>query len=476
MTTAAIHELPCLIGNQDVRGERSFDVSHPYTGEVVGRAPLLSSADVARALDVGAATRIDLSRHERAQVLERVAERIAADREEVARLITAESGLCLKDSRYETGRAVDVFRFAAIEALRDDGAVFACDTSANGRSRRAYTVREPVRLVAAITPFNHPLNQVAHKIAPALAAGAPIVLKPSEKTPLAALWLGGALRDAGAPAGAVAIVTGDRAEIVDAMLEHPGVDLVSLTGGVPVGKVVAARLGYRRVVLELGGNDPLIVLRDADLEEAAALAVSGSFKNSGQRCTAVKRILVEEPVADELAGRIAALAAELRAGDPFDEESDLGTVIDEEAASLIERRIDDAVAHGATLLRPPERRGALLQPAVLDHVPPDVELVREETFGPVAPIVRVRDLDHAIEVANGTAYGLSAGVVTNDLRAIMRCVRELRCGTVNVREVPGYRTELTPFGGVKDSGLGVKEGVLEAIRAMTTQKLYTLPW
>src|SRR5581483_12260035 len=165
-----------------------------------------------------------------------------------------------------------------------------------------------------------------------------------------------------------------------------------------------------------------------------------------------------------------------RAGDQFDEASDLGTVIDEEAATLIERRVEDAVARGATLLRAPERHGALLQPAVLDHVPPDVELVREETFGPVAPIIRVRDLDHAIEVANGTAYGLSAGVVTNDLRAIMRCVRELRCGTVNIREVPGYRTELTPFGGVKDSGLGVKEGVLEAMRAMTTQKLYTLPW
>jgi aldehyde dehydrogenase (NAD+) len=243
-----------------------------------------------------------------------------------------------------------------------------------------------------------------------------------------------------------------------------------------VGKSIAARLGYRRAVLELGGNDPLLVLGDADLDEAAELAVRGAFQNSGQRCTAVKRIIAVAQVADELAARITERAGKLRVGDPLDEATDVGTVIDEPAARLIQSRIEDAVAVGATLLHGGQREGALLTPAVLDRVPPDAELVANETFGPVAPIIRVRDLDEAITTANATPYALSSALCTFDWRAIARCVRELRAGTVNVREVPGWRTELTPFGGIGDSGLGVKEGVREAIRAMSYAKLYTLPW
>jgi acyl-CoA reductase-like NAD-dependent aldehyde dehydrogenase len=245
---------------------------------------------------------------------------------------------------------------------------------------------------------------------------------------------------------------------------------------VAVGKSIAARLGYRRAMLELGGNDPLIVLADADLEEAAALAVRGAFANSGQRCTAVKRIVAVESIADELADRVAAGARALRAGDPRDQSTDVGTVIDEASAIRISGRVRDAVGRGAQLLCGGERDGALLQPAVLDHVTPAMELVALETFGPVAPIIRVPDLDAAIATANATPYALSSGVCTFDWRAIARCVRELRAGTVNIREVPGWRTELTPFGGIGDSGLGVKEGVREAIRAMTHTKLYTLPW
>jgi len=476
MTTAVSYDLPCIVGGVEMRGRASFEVTYPYTGKPIGSAPVLSRDEIERALDLAAASRPALDRFERAQVLERVADRIREEGDELARLITWESGLCLKDTRYEITRAVDVFRFAAGEALRDEGLVYACDTSANGRARRAYTTREPVRLVAAITPFNHPLNQVAHKVAPALAAGAPIVLKPSEKTPLAALWLGRAILEAGWPADAAAIVTGDREEILGAMLDHPAVEVVSFTGGVEIGKAIADRLGYRRAVLELGGNDPLLVLRDADLDLAARLAVSGATKNSGQRCTAVKRVIVEEPVADDVAARIEALTAELVVGDPFDETTDVGTLIDEDAAMLVERRVADAVRDGADLHRGGERNGAQLVPPVLDHVPPDAELVREETFGPAVPIVRALDLDDMLGIANGTRYGLSAGVVSNDLGAVTRCIRELRSGSVNVNEVPGYRTELTPFGGVKASGLGVKEGVVEAMRGMTNVKLYTLPW
>jgi phosphonoacetaldehyde dehydrogenase len=453
----------------------ALPVTYPYTGERVGEAPVSGAVAVAAALDRSAG-RPPLPRHERARILFAVAERLTTDADELARLITLESGLCLKDTRHEVGRACDVFRFAAMEALRDDGETFAGDVSERGRPRRAHTLRLPVALAAGITPFNHPLNQVAHKLAPAIAVGAPIVVKPSERTPLAALRLFALLGEAGLPDDAAQVVCGDPAEILDAFLAHPAVELISFTGGVAVGKAIAQRLGYRRAVLELGGNDPLIVLADADLDEAARLVVQGAFANSGQRCTAVKRVIAVEAIADELAARVTAGARGLRCGDPLDARTDVGTVIDEAAAAEIERRVGEAVTRGAELLHGGERDGALLAPAVLDRVPPDAELVAHETFGPVAPILRVRDLDEAITVANATPYALSSGVCTFDWRAIARCIQEVRAGTVNVREVPGWRTELTPFGGVGDSGLGVKEGVREAMRAMSYTKLYTLPW
>jgi aldehyde dehydrogenase (NAD+) len=474
--TAPAFDLPCLIGGDEARGEGRIEVAYPYTGEVVGSAPLLPPAGVRRALDLAGAARVGLDRYERSAVLERVAAAVAAAADELAQLITWESGLCLADTHHEVARAIDVFRLAANEALHDDGRLFAGDVTPGGRRRRAFTTREPLRLVAAITPFNHPLNQVAHKLAPAIAAGTPIVLKPSEKTPLAALWLARAVLDSGYPADALAVVTGDREAILAELLGHEAVELVMFTGGLAVGELIARTAGYRRTVLELGGNDPLLVLADADLDEAAALAVAGATRNSGQRCTAVKRILADESIADALAARIAEGAGRLRVGDPFDPATGVGTLIDEEAAVRVETRVAAAIGDGARLLCGGERSGAQVVPPVLDRVSAGSELVREETFGPAVPILRVAGLDEAIAVANGTRYGLSAGVVSNDLAAITRCVRELRCGTVNVREVPGYRTEQTPFGGVKASGLGAKEGVVEAIRAMTNVKLVSIPW
>ena len=455
----------------------TIPVHSPYTGEMAGEAPVTPPEDVGSILDrLASSGRERLTRHERAEILNGVAARLLGRRDELARLISTESGLCLKDTLHEISRAVDVFRFAAIEALRDNGETFAGDVTAQGSDRRAHTLTEPVRLVAAITPFNHPINQVAHKVAPAIAAGAPIAVKPSEKTPLSALALLELMRESGLPVGMADVVCGDPAGIVDAFLAHDAVELLSFTGGVAVGRAIAARLGYRRAVLELGGNDPLLVLEDADLEEAAQLTVRGAFANSGQRCTAVKRIIAVEAVADELAERVAAGARALVVGDPVDPATDIGTVIDEAAAAQIVERVHGAISAGARLLAGGGREGALVWPTVLDFVPEDVELVASETFGPVAPIIRVADLDDAIRTANGTRYALSSGVCTFDWRSIARCIRELRAGTVNVREVPGWRTEITPFGGIGDSGLGVKEGVREAMRAMSHTKLYTLPW
>jgi aldehyde dehydrogenase (NAD+) len=478
MATATMrrYEYPTLIDGEEVWGEERFDVRYPYTGEVVGSAPKMTRERVVKTLDWAAGRRFDLSRHERATVLNRIADALAEEADDFARLITSESGLCLKDTSYEVRRAQDVFRFAAMEALRDDGQVFACDTSANGKKRRAYTLREPLRLVAAITPFNHPLNQVAHKVAPSIATNNVMVLKPTSRTPLSALRLARVMREAGLPDGMVTLVTGEASAIGPVMWTHPAVELVSLTGGTEIGKRIAAEMGYKRAILELGGNDPLIVLRDADLDEAVQLAVYGAFKNSGQRCTAVKRTIVEDVVADEFAEGLVAATKKLVVGDPMDARTDVGTVIAEADAIDFERRMNDALADGAKLLYGGERNRAQITPCVLDHVRPEMEIVSCETFGPYAPIIKVKDLDEAIAVANSTEFGLSSGVVTNDLRSINRCIRELRCGTVNIREVPGYRTELTPFGGTKNSGLGVKEGVIEAMRAMTFTKLYTLPW
>ncbi len=450
---------------------------YPYTGEVVATVPKATVDDVRRAVSIARKYRSTLTRYDRYRILMKAGEIIAGRRDEIARLITLESGLCLKDTQYEVGRASDVLLFAANQALVDDGQVYSCDLTPHGKKRKVYTMREPLLgVISAITPFNHPLNQVIHKVAPAIATNNRVVLKPSEKTPLAAYALADVLYEAGLPGPMLSVLTGDPREIADEMLTHPDVDLVTFTGGVAVGKYIAARAVYKRQVLELGGNDPIIVMEDADVEEAATLAASGSYKNSGQRCTAVKRMLVHTSVADDFVDRLVAKTRAVKYGDPLDPATDMGTVIDEAAARDFEARVDDAVARGARVLAGHVRRGALYAPTVVDRVAPDMPLVKEETFGPVSPVIRFGSIDEAIAIGNSTAYGLSSAVCTNRLDYITRLISELNVGTVNVREVPGYRLELTPFGGIKDSGLGYKEGVLEAMKSFTNTKTYSLPW
>jgi putative phosphonoacetaldehyde dehydrogenase len=331
-------------------------------------------------------------------------------------------------------------------------------------------------VITAITPFNHPMNQVAHKVVPSIATNNRMVLKPSEKVPLSALLFADLLYEAGLPPEMLSVITGDPREIADELITHPHVDLVTFTGGVGIGKYIASKAGYRRMVLELGGNDPLIVMDDADLDEASTLAVQGSYKNSGQRCTAVKRMLVHAKVAAAFTERVVDKTRAWVHGDPSDPSTDMGTVIDETAARLFESRVDDAIAQGARLLTGHRREGAMYAPTVIDRVSPEMMVVKEETFGPVSPIITFDSIDEAIHIANGTAYGLSSAVCTQRLDHIARFVSELHVGTVNVREVPGYRLELTPFGGIKDSGLGYKEGVQEAIKSFTNLKTYSLPW
>ncbi len=470
------HEKLRIAGQQVDRDDR-IEIRFPYTGELVATVPKANVEDVRRALKTAREYKSTLTRYDRYKILMRAGEIIAGRIPQIARIITLESGLCMKDSTYEVGRASDVLLFAANQALVDDGQVFSCDLTHHGKSRKVYTLREPLLgAITAITPFNHPLNQVIHKVAPAVATNNRMVVKPSEKTPLAAYVLADVLYEAGLPPQMLSVLTGDPREIADELLTNEDVDLVTFTGGVPIGKYIAGTAVYKRQVLELGGNDPIIVMEDADIEEAATLAAAGSYKNSGQRCTAVKRILVHERVADEFVEKLVAKTRAVKYGDPLDPATDMGTVIDEPAAQDFEARVNDAIARGARLLVGNERRGALYSPTVLDRVLPEMNVVKTETFGPVSPVIRFRDIDEAIRMSNSTAYGLSSAVCTNRLDYITRFVRELNVGTVNVREVPGYRLELTPFGGIKDSGLGYKEGVLEAMKSFTNVKTYSLPW
>jgi len=465
------------IAGERVAGSRTLDVFNPYTGDVVATVPRASVDDIRRAFSLARAYKPRLTRYERSEICRKAAQIIGSRAEPLSDLITAECGICKKDSLYEVGRARDVFSFAGNAALQDDGQVFSCDLTPHGKSRKVYTLREPLLgVISAITPFNHPLNQVAHKIAPAIATNNRMVLKPTEKTPLSALALADILYEAGLPPPMLSIVTGDPREIADEMLVNPDIDLVTFTGGVAVGKYIAGKAVYKRQVLELGGNDPIIVMEDADLDEAATLAATGSYKNSGQRCTAVKRMLVHERVADAFVEKLLARTRAWTYGDPADRSVDMGTVIDAAAATSFEAKVNAAAAQGARLLFGNERRGALYSPTVLDHVTPDMDVVRTETFGPVSPVIRFKDIDDAIRISNSTAYGLSSAVCTNRLDYITRLVSELQVGTVNVREVPGYRLELTPFGGIKDSGLGYKEGVQEAMKSFTNVKTYSLPW
>ena len=483
MTVSALHKAPELrhetlrIAGERVETKERIDVTYPYTGEVIGSVGKATLEDVRRAYKIARGYKSKLTRYERYKILMRAGEIIATRLDEISKLITLESGLCRKDSLYEVGRASDVLLFAANQALVDDGQVFSCDLTHHGKSRKVYTMREPLQgAITAITPFNHPLNQVIHKIAPAIATNNRTVLKPSEKTPFTAYVLADILYEAGLPPEMLSVISGDPREICDEMLTNDDVDLVTFTGGVPIGKYIAGKAVYKRQILELGGNDPIIVMEDADVEEAATLAASGSYKNSGQRCTAIKRMLVHESVADRFVELLVEKTKALKYGDPMDPNMDMGTVIDEEAAIYFETVVNEAIAAGATLKCGHIRKGALYSPTVLDNVTLDMRVAREETFGPVSPVIRFKTIEEAIQLSNGTAFGLSSSICTNRMDYITRFISELNVGSVNVREVPGYRLELTPFGGIKDSGLGYKEGVLEAMKSFTNTKTYSLPW
>jgi putative phosphonoacetaldehyde dehydrogenase len=459
-----------------VRSGNILQIKNPYDNSLVGGVTLADRTDSEKAIETALQGGKKLTRYERYSILEKVRQLLNERKEEFARTISLESGLAITEAIYETGRAQDVLMFAAMETLRDDGQVFSGDVSPQGRPRKIFTIREPLSLAVCITPFNHPLNQVVHKVVPAMAVGTPVILKPSEKTPLTAIKFVELLYEAGLPPYLLSVLLGPTDEVAGYLVKDPRVDIVSFTGSIAVGKRIAATAGYKRTVLELGGNDPIIIMEDADLDLAAHLAAEGSFRNSGQRCTAVKRILVHEQILGAFTEKLVSRAGEYICGDPSDPKTRVGTVIDEDSAKYLERVIAKAVEQGAAVRFGGKRWGALIEPTVIVNVPRNAEMVVQESFGPLAPILSFKDIEEAILLSNSTAYGLSSAVVTNNMEYAFRFIKELKVGTVNINEVPGYRTESSPFGGIKDSGLGVKEGVIEAMKYYTYVKTFSLPW
>ena len=468
------------IAGKKIDFDKKIDVEYPFTGEVIGTVPAGNAEHAKNALEIAANYTPKLTRYERQKILQTAAEELVKRKEQISDLITYELGISKQDSLYEVGRAFDVFSLTAQLCIYDDGEIFSCDLTPHGKARKIFTIREPLTAISAITPFNHPLNMVAHKIAPSIATNNCTVCKQTELTPLTAMVLADVLYESGLPPEMFSVVTGWPDDIGLEMIKNPNIDLITFTGSVGVGKYIAEHAGYKRTVLELGGNDPLIVLNDLsedDLKKAVELAVTGATKNSGQRCTAVKRILCQNKVADRFVEMTLERAKKIKFGNPMEMDTDLGTVINAQAAELFDKRVSKAAEDGAEILYHPGTKGALLPPIVIDNVNPKSELVMEETFGPIIPIIRVPDEDdEVIKISNSTAFGLSSGVCTNNFMRAKKYIQSLNVGTVNIWEVPGYRIEMSPFGGIKDSGLGYKEGVIEAMKSYTNIKTFSLPW
>lgn len=472
----AVINTSCYVAGKKIISENTLEIRSPYDQRLVGTVALANASHAEQAIEAALKGGQKLTRYDRFSILDKARQLLIERRDEFAKIISAESGLAIREAIYETGRAHDVLMFAAMESLKDDGQIFSCDISPQGKARKIFTTRDPLSLALCITPFNHPLNQVAHKIVPAIAVGTPVILKPSEKTPLTAIKFTELLYDAGLPHYMLSTLLGATSEIAEPLVKDPRVEIVSFTGSVAVGKRISTVAGYKKIILELGGNDPIIILEDADMDIAVHLAAEGSYRNSGQRCTAVKRILIHENIKEAFIEKFVAKSKTYTCGNPSDPATVVGTVIDEASAIYLESVVNRAVEQGAKILLGGKRTGALLEPTVITDVPRNADMVVHESFGPLAPILSFKDIDDAIALSNSTAYGLSSGIITNNMQHAIRFIKELKVGTVNINEVPGYRIESSPFGGIKDSGLGVKEGVIEAMKCFTFVKTFSMPW
>jgi acyl-CoA reductase-like NAD-dependent aldehyde dehydrogenase len=471
-TTAVERKLP-IAGEQVETGDW-IEVRSPYSGEVVGRVAKGGAAETSRALDAAeAAMREPLPAYERAAILDRVAAMLREREDEAARTISAEAGKPMKAARVEAQRAVSTYTFAAVEARKLAGHTVPMDASAAGVDKLAFTLRLPVGIVGAISPFNFPLNLVAHKLAPALAAGCAVVLKPASQTPLSALLLAELEQEAGLPAGWLNVVCGSASEIGDVLVGDERVALITFTGSGKVGWGIRQRAPRKRVNLELGNATPVIVEPDADVDEAAAKLAANAFSFAGQSCISVQRIYVHRDVRDAFLERFLPKVEALRVGDPADEETDVGPVIAESERDRILEWIEEARGRGAEILAGGETENGLIRPTVISEPPDDARVACEEVFGPVVTVDAYGTLDEAIERANGTRYGLQAGIFTANVRTALRAAQGLEFGGVTVNEAPTFRADQMPYGGVKASG-NTREGPAYAVHEMTEERVVVL--
>ena len=455
-------------------GQSMIVVVNPYSGAVVGQVPAGTAADVNIAVGQareGAEVMRKMPLYRRAEILAATGQILLRRAESLAQLITAEAGKTIREARAEALRGAGIFQLAAEETRRLHGETVPFDALPNGEGRTGYWTRVPLGVVGAITPWNVPLALAAHKIAPALGGGNAVVFKPAEQTPLIALRLVEAMREAGLPEKALVCVTGDGAIVGDALVTHPDVALLSFTGSREVGLKLPGRAGYKRVALELGGNCPVIITPTADLATAAEAIVRGGFAVAGQLCISVQRVLVHTSVLEALTAELLPRIRALRLGDPMEESTDVGTLIDPEARERVADAVRAAKQLGATVLIGGERVGrSSYAPTLLKEVDPTSTLAREEAFAPLLLLMPYRALDEAITLANATPYGLNAGIYTNDLQEALRAAEEIDAGAVMVNDVPTFRSDLMPYGGRKQSGLG-REGVRFALQEMTEPKL-----
>jgi acyl-CoA reductase-like NAD-dependent aldehyde dehydrogenase len=478
-----MHEhYPYWLANRPVHAtaaspDQELPVTDKFSGEVVARVALAGPEAVEAAVSAGYAARDAMRRlppYARKEILLHAARRFRERAEELAQLLAVEAGKPVRDARGEVTRLIDTFDVAADEALRPGGEVLGLEISECTRGTRGITKRVPVGLCSFITPFNFPLNLVAHKVAPAIAAGCPFVLKPSDRTPISSLVLGEVLAETALPPGAFSILPVTLANIAP-FVEDPRFALLSFTGSSKVGWDLKARAGRKKVVLELGGNAACIVDGDqhGSLDAVIDRLAFGAFYQSGQSCISVQRVLVHASLYDAVRDRLAAKATALVAGDPKDEATFLGPMIDEAAAIRLHGWIDEARARGARVVVGGGRAGAMLEATVVEHVPHDARLSAEEAFGPVMVLEPFTTFDEALQLANDSDYGLQAGVFTHDLRHAMRAWDELEVGGVVIGDVPSFRVDNMPYGGVKGSGAG-REGVRWAMSDMTEERLLVM--
>ncbi|MBR2558572.1 MAG: aldehyde dehydrogenase family protein [Methanobrevibacter sp.] len=464
-----------LIGGKHISSDDLEDVKNPYNGDVIDSVPIahLQTADLAiKKANEAKQSLQEMSAFKISNKLFNVVKKLTQKREEFAELLTLEVGKPINESLVELDRSIETLKLAAEEAKRIYGESVPLDAGLNGKGFFAFTQRLPLGVVAAITPFNYPLNLTIHKIAPAIACKNTVIIKPPTEAPLTVMKFAEIL-DEEFPDGVVNTLTGYGSEVGDYLVCSPDVDKISFTGSVTTGLMISQKAGMKKVTLELGGNDPLIILKDANIDNAVKGVINGAFLNAGQVCMGVKRIIVEEEIASEFCNRLVGQTEKLVMGNPLDSKTTLGTLISEKAAVQVEQTVNNAVEDGAKILTGGKRDGAFYEATVIDDVKPDMDLVVRETFGPVAPIIHVNSLDEAIEVANSTEYGLQAGVFTSDYASAMKCANEIEAGTVFVNKQSTFRTDNMPFGGFKNSGVG-KEGIKYAVEEMTKTKLIGL--